>query len=420
MAALFGGGGLDFSDRAMRALALLNGDYAAAATISGQGQKNRLLAQKMEAEKQLAGMFAPQDVPGAPPAMTAQSIPATVPGMAPLNLPRIDAAPQARMPSIADPATIQRLLKLKAAGVDIAPVLDVMKANQADIAVGPGGEGYNKKDAGNIGRTFASPTVVGNTPININDPSTWGKPVAQLDKGMGIGPDGRVSPLPGYVDASSAITAGQEAAKAAIGNFYAGPNARAVSQAQAPFEFVNTPTPSGAPQVMSKAAAAGGVFTGQSPTEAKRAEAATQAGIDLPAVQATASQALNLIDQIKKHPGLDARTGLRSLIPAIPGTPGADFDALNAQLGGKVFLEAYTYLRGTGAISEIEGTKAENAIARLDKAQTKEGYLNALNDLRAVIADGAKRAQQKAGQGSTKPAYTRDEAIAEARRRGLM
>jgi len=380
------------------------------------------LARKQAAENEVGAMFAPQGVPTAPPAMAARSIPSTGTGAPALNLPQIDAAPQARMPSIADPATIQRLMRIKAAGVDIAPIMEAMKANQPQWQVGPDGRPYNQRAAEAPGQ-FANPTVVGNTPMNINDPSTWGKPVPQLDKGMVQGPDGRVTPMPGYVDSASAITAGQEAAKAAIGNYYAGPNARAEAAGRAPYDFISTPTPNGAPQVMSKSSAAGGVFTGQAPTDAARATATTQAAIGLPAVIDQAKSTLDLIGKVKNDPALAMRTGAFSVLPAIPGTAGVDFESRVSQLKGKAFLDAYNALKGAGQISEIEGAKATDAQARLSTAQTPKAFKEALDDMEGVIRTSIARAQKQAGQGApsaTSGAPPRSAIEAELRRRGLI
>lgn len=171
----------------------------------------------------------------------------------------------------------------------------------------------------------------------------------------------------------------------------------AEAKAQAPYEFVNTPTPTGAPQVMSKQAAAGGVFIGQAPTDAKAAMAATEGAIDLPSAQRTAQNALDVIGQIRTHPGRDKRLGMWATVPAIPGTPGKDFDELVGQAKGQVFLQAFESLKGAGQITEMEGKAATAASARLNQAQTPEGFNNALDDLEKIIQSGVKRAEQRAG-----------------------
>jgi hypothetical protein len=67
------------------------------------------------------------------------------------------------------------------------------------------------------------------------------------------------------------------------------------------------------------------------------------------------------------------------------------------QIKGQTFLEAYERLKGGGVITEIEGAKAEQALARLDQAQSDEDFAGALKDLYDVIQSGEQRALQQAG-----------------------
>lgn len=127
------------------------------------------------------------------------------------------------------------------------------------------------------------------------------------------------------------------------------------------------------------------------------AQAQADAQIDLPRIEASANQAIDVIDQLIAHPGLDYITGAFSLAPIVPGTPQAGADALAKQIQGKIFLEAFQMLKGGGQITEIEGAKAEAAMARLQRAQTKKEYVSALEDLKAVLKGGIDRARKKAG-----------------------
>jgi len=110
---------------------------------------------------------------------------------------------------------------------------------------------------------------------------------------------------------------------------------------------------------------------------------------------ASGTTALEQVDQILKHPGLSKATGLQGQIDPranIPGTDAFNFTTRLKQLKGGVFLNAYETLRGGGQITEIEGAKAEDAIARMDRAQSTEEFTNALKDYRAAIAGGIKKA----------------------------
>lgn len=137
-------------------------------------------------------------------------------------------------------------------------------------------------------------------------------------------------------------------------------------------------------------------------------EAAGEAVTGLGGAVAKAQRAIDLIDSIAEDPALPSITGMiqGSLPPALGGgQAGIDLNAKILQLQGTAFLEAFESLKGGGAITEIEGTKAEQAIARLQRAQSTEAYQAALSDLRGVIESGMNRAKEKAakagGEGGT-------------------
>lgn len=106
-----------------------------------------------------------------------------------------------------------------------------------------------------------------------------------------------------------------------------------------------------------------------------------------------AQNAIDILDQIEKHPGLDLGTGATSLGNRIPGTPGYDFQNLVEQAKSGAFLSAIEQLRGLGALSNAEGGAATAATNRMDTATTKEGFLAAVRDYRKIIQQGADRAK---------------------------
>ncbi len=139
--------------------------------------------------------------------------------------------------------------------------------------------------------------------------------------------------------------------------------------------------------------------------EAEKEKGSAQgiAEVALPQVLANSEQILKVIDQVDKHPGKQYGLGLWSKAPTIPGTPQADFRASAAQLKGQTFLQAYQSLKGGGAITDIEGAKGENALARMDQAQSQASYDAALKDFRQVVQGGMDRARAKA-KGTAAPA----------------
>ena len=94
---------------------------------------------------------------------------------------------------------------------------------------------------------------------------------------------------------------------------------------------------------------------------------------------------LDVVDKALNHPGLDASVGtIQGRLPAVTNDQ-ADFQALLAQIQGTVFLQAFESLKGGGQITQIEGEKAENAMARLNRVQSEAGFREALRELRDVI-----------------------------------
>lgn len=136
----------------------------------------------------------------------------------------------------------------------------------------------------------------------------------------------------------------------------------------------------------------------------ERGKALGKAQVELPNTLAKADQSIKLIDDILSDKNLPIATGAMSVFTKIPGTPTYDVGQKMEQLKGKAFLEAFESLKGGGQITEVEGKKATDAIARLSSSQTTSGYTAALKELREVIATGMESARAKAGQPTSSPA----------------
>ncbi|PZX29475.1 hypothetical protein C7416_104480 [Cupriavidus phytorum] len=109
---------------------------------------------------------------------------------------------------------------------------------------------------------------------------------------------------------------------------------------------------------------------------------------------ANAEDALSVVDKAIKHPGREAASGVSGTLDPrnyVPGTDAKNFRVVLDQIKGQAFMQAYQNLRGGGQITEVEGKKATDAIARLDTAQSDAEFLTALNDLRGVMNAGYKR-----------------------------
>lgn len=136
-------------------------------------------------------------------------------------------------------------------------------------------------------------------------------------------------------------------------------------------------------------------------TAQEGAKARSEAQTSLPKVESAANLMLDTISKLKAHKGLPTILGLQGKFNPnayIPGTPAQGAKALADQIQGQAFLQAYNQLRGGGQITEVEGQKAEAAMARLNRAQSYEDYVSALNDLETVINNAVTSAKQSAGQ----------------------
>lgn len=148
---------------------------------------------------------------------------------------------------------------------------------------------------------------------------------------------------------------------------------------------------------------AGPILNGMVPKDVTGAAAAKklgtdtgQAQFDLPRIEQNSQQALDTIQQLREHPGKKYGIGVLGVLPGIPGTEQKDFVSMVDQAKGKAFLEAYNTLKGGGQITEIEGKKATDAIARLDRTQSPAGFDKALGDLESVVKMGLMRARVQA------------------------
>lgn len=116
------------------------------------------------------------------------------------------------------------------------------------------------------------------------------------------------------------------------------------------------------------------------------AGAQAEAKANLPLAEAKHGVIIDQISKVMEHPALEVATGFTgAALEAMPdmftaGTGYADFQTLRKQLQGKTFLSAFETLKGGGQITEVEGTKATEAMARLQAAQTDKAFISALRD----------------------------------------
>lgn len=129
--------------------------------------------------------------------------------------------------------------------------------------------------------------------------------------------------------------------------------------------------------------------------------------------QTAVEAAIELAKDIRNDPALESITGtIQGRLPAgVPGVtggqPGADLNAKIEQLQGKTFLEAYQMLKGGGPITDLEGQKAERAMARLQRAQSAPAYKEALDDFIDAVERGAKKLGAETTSGGELPDFVK-------------
>lgn len=133
----------------------------------------------------------------------------------------------------------------------------------------------------------------------------------------------------------------------------------------------------------------------------ERGQMQAKAISDLPSAIQQGNDTIKLVDDLLQHPGFDMSVGGKALIGKalsfVPGTQEASFDIALNQLKGKQFLEAFQSLKGGGAITEIEGQKATQAMSRMEKANTQEEFTKAAREFQGIVQQGVNRAKMKAG-----------------------
>lgn len=114
----------------------------------------------------------------------------------------------------------------------------------------------------------------------------------------------------------------------------------------------------------------------------------------------------NLVAGSAPHSGFETAVGA-TLMPGlrfIDGTDTADFMSRLGQVKGGAFLQAFEALKGGGAITEVEGAKATQALNRMDKSQSEKEFVKAAQEFITSVNRGLEGARRKAGITQTQPA----------------
>lgn len=127
-------------------------------------------------------------------------------------------------------------------------------------------------------------------------------------------------------------------------------------------------------------------------------EERTKAALDVPRIIDNAETAIRHVDELLAHPGFGPAVGKSSMLQMqkIPGTDAYDFMSRLDQIKGGAFLEAFNSLKGGGQITEVEGKKATDAIARMNNSTSEKEFKAAAEDFKSVVRTGLNRAKMKA------------------------
>lgn len=150
-----------------------------------------------------------------------------------------------------------------------------------------------------------------------------------------------------------------------------------------------------------------GVKSFDSAQAKERGEAQGKAAFNMPTVERNTSKLISNIDSVLTDPYLANMTG-----PIAGRLPNLTADANRVQskmdqVQGQTFLQAFNDLRGGGAITEAEGSKATQSYNRL--ANTRVGtqdYVKALNEFKNDVLELQDIARRKAGFQSAAPAQS--------------
>ncbi|MCA2910124.1 MAG: hypothetical protein IM328_12350 [Microcystis sp. M034S1] len=151
-----------------------------------------------------------------------------------------------------------------------------------------------------------------------------------------------------------------------------------------------------------------GSLAGAKAAATTEAKMRTESRLEAPKAITQGEETIRLVDDLLNAPGMKQAVGASRLlgIQKIPGTPAKDFDIRLDQLKGQQFLQAFESLKGGGAITEVEGKKATDAIARMDAAGSEAEFTKAAREFQSVIRQGVARAKNAQGVQTIQPAQT--------------
>jgi hypothetical protein len=121
-----------------------------------------------------------------------------------------------------------------------------------------------------------------------------------------------------------------------------------------------------------------------------------------------------LLDPQREGRAFESSVGA-TLLPGarfVPGSPQSSWFKLFDEVKGGQFLSAIKQMKGFGALSDMEGKAATQAISRLSASQNEQDFRRAANDYMDIVTRGVDRDRAKLGQ---PPKYGTPESTERAR-----
>lgn len=127
-----------------------------------------------------------------------------------------------------------------------------------------------------------------------------------------------------------------------------------------------------------------------------KGKAITEAQVQLAGARQTANMVQDGVKKLIDDPALEQALGpLDSRLPTIRAST-ARVEARINQITGQTFMQARQLLKGGGQITDFEGRKAEEAFARLNRAQSREDFTKALTDFNSAVQEGLRKLEAQA------------------------
>lgn len=94
---------------------------------------------------------------------------------------------------------------------------------------------------------------------------------------------------------------------------------------------------------------------------------------------------LGSLDTLLKSPGRESGTGFSSMLPTLPGTDRATFDAQLETFKAQNFVPMVSQLKGMGSLSDAEGKKLLDAVGALNPGMKEEDFKTSLYRIQAAL-----------------------------------